>query len=234
MTMFMPITRKSLGGVGLVLALVAPAFGQAPGAGEPVETLVAQAIRARVGNPHAEVTLVGVDASVPIPRRLKSIRLDPAAILGKPMRVTLAPVTGAPLVATLTVRVTVDHIVAVRDIARAETLGAADVTVRHEEIRGIPLRRLPQLAEVVGGRTLRPIPAGAVFLPGAVALRRFVEPGDRVTVVARAGDAEVSATLVAADGGDPGDIIRVNHPESRKQIRARVLSPGLVEVHHVR
>lgn len=232
--MFMRSRLRIVQGAGLALALVAPVAGQGPGPGESVATLVERAIRARVGTEQAEVTVAGVDASLPVPDRLKAIRIDPAATLGKPMRATLVPVTGAPLIATLHVRVTVDHVIAARDIARAETLGAADVTSRRDELRGIPLRRLPQLAEVVGARALRPIPAGGVFLPGAVALRRIVEPGDQVTAVARAGDAEISATFIAADGGDPGDVIRVNNPESRKQIRARVLSPGLVEVPHVR
>jgi flagella basal body P-ring formation protein FlgA len=200
------------------------------GAGE----LISAAVRARVGTAAKEVTVVGLDAAVPVTGRFKSVRLDPGATFGKPMRVTLVPVSGPSVIAVATVRVVAEHVVAGRDFERGETVKAEDVVSRRDEVRGIPMRRLPGPDEVIGSRTLRTVPGGSVFLPGAVALRRIVEAGDKVTVVARAGDAEVSAVLVASDGGDPGDVIRVSNPETRRQFRGRVLSSGVVEVLHVR
>ncbi len=41
---------------------------------------------------------------------------------------------------------------------------------------------------------------------------------------------EVTATFVAADGGDAGDVIRVVNPDTKRYLRARVVKPGLVEV----
>ena len=198
------------------------------------EDLIVTAVRARVGQAEAEVVVTAIDAGRPIGGRFRSVRLDPGAVLGKPMRLTLVPATGLPLIAVASVRVTAEHVVAARDINRGETLTDGDVLTRRDEIRGIPLRRLPTPAEVRGGRTLRAVPAGSVFLPGAVVLRRIVEPGDELTVVARAGDAEVSAVMVAADGGDPGDVIRVSNPDTRRQLRGRVQQSGVVEVLHVR
>jgi flagella basal body P-ring formation protein FlgA len=61
-------------------------------------------------------------------------------------------------------------------------------------------------------------------------LRRVVEPGDRVTVVALAGAVEVTAQFVAADGGSVGDIIRVRNPDTKKYLRGRIVKPGRVEV----
>jgi flagella basal body P-ring formation protein FlgA len=223
----------------LALALIACAPTVATGAQTgaafgTADEAIRAAVRARIGRPEAEVVLLDLDAARPAEGPFKSVRLDPAATFGKPMRVTLTGPSGPPLMAVATVRVVADHVVAIREIGRGETLVAADVVTRREEIRGIPMRRLPATAEVVGARALRSIAAGAVFLPGAVALRRIVEAGDTVTVVARAGDAEVSAVMVAADGGNAGDVIRVNNPDTRHQLRARVQSPGVVEVIHVR
>jgi flagella basal body P-ring formation protein FlgA len=198
------------------------------------DELIQAAVRGRVGAAVTSVAVVGLDAESPIVGEFKSVRLDPAASFGKPIRLTLVPARGPSIIAVATVRVVAEHVVAARDINRGETLTAGDIVTRRDEVRGIPMRRLPRTEEVVGARTLRAVPAGTVFLPGAVALRRLVEAGDRVTVVAKAGDAEVSAVLVAADAGDPGDVIRVSNPETRRQLRGRVVSSGVVEVLHVR
>jgi flagella basal body P-ring formation protein FlgA len=96
------------------------------------------------------------------------------------------------------------------------------------------LRRLLAAVQVSGTRVLRPMPAGALVLPGSVLVRRAIEPGDHVTAVAVSGDIEVTASLVAADGGDPGDVIRVFNPDTRRDLRGRVVKEGLVEVNYAR
>ena len=83
---------------------------------------------------------------------------------------------------------------------------------------------------MTGSRVLRPVAAGRVILPGAVVVRRAVEPGDRVTAVARAGDVAVTATMTAADGGYPGDVIRVVNTDTRRSLRGRITGAGQVEV----
>jgi flagella basal body P-ring formation protein FlgA len=150
------------------------------------------------------------------------------------MRFTLVPVSGAPVIAVASLRVVAEHVVARQAINRGDTITAETVASIRDEVRGVPLRRLPQAVQVVGGRALRPVPAGAVLLPGAVTVRRAIEPGDPVTVVARSGDIEVTASLVASDGGEPGDVIRVRNPETRRDLRGRVLSEGRVEVIYAR
>jgi flagella basal body P-ring formation protein FlgA len=78
------------------------------------------------------------------------------------------------------------------------------------------------------------VPAGGVLGPGSLVLRRAVEPGDRVTAIAIAGAVQVSAELEAADGGDPGDVIRVVNRETRRSLRGRVIGDGTVEVGYAR
>lgn len=230
-------TRRPLRGLvaGLCLALVQVAGVAASNAStRPADDLVRSAIRSRLGREAADVTVVAIEASTPLQAGYRSVRLDPAAVLGKPIRITLVPAVGKPEIAAVTLRVVAESVTAARDFGRGETIGAEDVVVRAEELRGIPLRHLPSVTEVVGGRTLRAVTVGSVFLPGAVALRRLVEPGDRVTAVVHAGDAAVSATVVAADGGDSGDVIRVTNPDTRRALRARVLKAGVVEVFYGR
>lgn len=218
---------------GLLAVIGLPA---APGgAADPrsADALIREAVQSRLGV-DAEVTVVNLDLPARAGSEFRSVRVDPAAWLGKPMRFTLVPVSGAPVIAVASLRVVAEHVVARQAISRGETITAETVTSVRDEVRGVPLRRLPQAVQVVGGRALRPVPAGAVLLPGAVTVRRAIEPGDPVTVVARRGDIEVTASLVASDGGDPGDVIRVRNPETRRDLRGRVLSEGRVEVIYAR
>jgi flagellar basal body P-ring formation protein FlgA len=225
---------------GRCLAVLALGLVAGATALRAVESLSAQdAIRAaivgRLGS-DADVEVLSVD----LPSRAdaagpyRDARPDPAAWLGRPMRFTLQPVTGAPVVAVATVRVVATYLVATRALDRNEVLSDEMIRVVREDLTGLALRRPLTLAQVQGRRLLRPLPAGAVLAPGAVIVRRAVEPGDHVTVMAVSGDIEVTASLVAADAGNPGDVIRVFNPETRRDLRGRVVKEGLVEVNYAR
>jgi flagella basal body P-ring formation protein FlgA len=126
--------------------------------------------------------------------------------------------------------VTSPLVVATRLVARGEVLTPEDLDAAPRVLTDLPIRRLPQHDELVGSRALRDLPAGQPIPGNAVALRRKVEPGDQVTVVAAAGAVEVTATFVAADGGQPGSVIRVVNPETRRFLRGRVRNDGKIEV----
>jgi flagella basal body P-ring formation protein FlgA len=176
------------------------------------------------------LTIDAVDAFA----RFREVRPDPSAWLGKPVRFTLIRETGAPLLIVATLRVIATHAVTRTAIERGHVVDAESITSVREEIKGTPIRPMPAFDEVAGARALRPIPQGATILPGLVALKRAVEPGDRVTVVAASGPVEVTAEFVAADGGRAGDVIRVMNPDNKRLIRARIVKKGLVEVTHDR
>lgn len=214
----------------VVVAVVAVRLSASELVATRAEDLIRQAIRARLAAETAEVTLIRLDTAAAADQLYRAVRIDPGAALGRPIRITLVLPNGRTEIAAVTVRIVADQVVALRPIERGQTVQADDVGQRRGDIRGIPLRRLPRIDEVVGGRALREIPAGAVVLPSAVALRRLVEAGDRVTAIARVGDAQVTAELVASDAGDAGDVIRLSNPDSRRAIRGRVLRAGVVEV----
>lgn len=221
----------------LIAAVVLVAAGSAVGASPAGSMTAADAIRQAVDERFGggvEVSIVTLDLPARAGDAFKTARPDPAARLGRPMRFTLVPVQGSPVIAVATLHVIGDHVVTRRAIDRHETLSGEDVSVVRGELRDVPLRRLPTGAQVIGSRVLRPMNAASVVLPGSVAIRRAVEPGDAVTVVAIAGAIEVSATLTAADGGNPGDVIRVVNTDTRRSLRGRVVQEGLVEVRHER
>jgi len=212
----------------VVVPLVA---AETPAAGT-AEDVIRDAVARRIGG-DAEVTVLAIDA-IDSSARFREARPDPSAWLGKPVRFTLIRETGAPLIIVATLRVIATHAVTRAAIERGHVVDAESIASVREEIKGTPIRPMPGFDEVAGARALRPIPPGATILPGFVALKRAVEPGDRVTVVAASGPVEVTAEFVAADGGRAGDVIRVMNPDNKRLLRARIVKKGLVEVTHDR
>ncbi|HWB30798.1 MAG TPA: flagellar basal body P-ring formation chaperone FlgA [Vicinamibacterales bacterium] len=201
----------------------------------PAADVIRAAIVSRLGV-DADVTIDAIDLPdrPGLPAVFRDARPDPGAFLGRPIRFVLVPELGPTVIAIATVHVVAEHIVAARALDRNETLSDDAMRVVRDELKGAPLRRVLSASQVRGGRVLRPIPAGAVVVPGAVIARRAIEPGDRVTVRAISGDIEVSASLVAADAGNPGDVIRVVNPDTHRDLRGRVIKAGLVEVAYAR
>jgi flagella basal body P-ring formation protein FlgA len=197
----------------------------------PAADVIRAAIVSRLGV-DADVTIDAIDlpARAGLPTAFREARPDPGAQLGRPIRFALVPELGPNVIAIATVHVVVEHVVAAHALERGETMSDDAMRVVRDELKGAPLRRVLSPGQVRGGRVLRPIPAGAVVVPGAVIARRTIEPGDHVTVRAMSGDIEVSASLVAADAGNPGDVIRVVNPDTHRDLRGRVIKEGLVEV----
>jgi flagella basal body P-ring formation protein FlgA len=221
-----------------LLATLWPGAAALPGlhAQEGART-AADAIRAavatRIASAGAEISIEALDLAQDAPV-FREARPDPAAALGQPIRFALLTRDGAVLTATATVSVIADHVVVRQPIARGAIVAADDVAALRAPLRGLPLKPLPALADVVGARSLRRIDPGAVMLSTFVVLPRAVEPGDPVVVSAGAGVVEVTASMIAVDGGRVGDVIRIRYPESRTFLRGRIVRRGYLEVIHGR
>jgi len=186
------------------------------------------AIVQRVG-PGTDVAITALDMTGDAPL-FREAKPDPAARMGKPIRFTLIAADGSWTAVTASVTVTVSHAVAIGALSRGHVVAAGDVRAVRGVLAGLPLVPMPTAEDVVGTRVLRPIAPATVVLPSSVLLKRAVEPGDRVTVVALVGDIEVTAAFLAADGGHVGDTIRVRNPDSKTFLRGRIVKAGLVEV----
>ncbi len=194
----------------------------------PAADLMAAGIADRLGS---DVSVSLTDVYVPGPvTEVRDARPAPDGRLGKPMRFTLIAPNGTTVIAVATVHVVVRHAVTRRALRRNTTITADDVEEVTAELVDAPLRRPQTVAELIGGRVLRPLDAGVVVQPGTVVVRRPVEPGDRVVVVALSGPIEVTAEMVAADGGAIGDLVRAVNPETRRYVRGRVVQHGRLEV----
>ena len=108
--------------------------------------------------------------------------VPPNASAGRRSRVRhqITPTT-TNVIAIATVHVVAEHVVTTQALERGETMSDDAMRVVRDELKGAPLRRVLSPSQVRGGRVLRPIPAGAVVVPGAMIARRTIEPGDHVT-----------------------------------------------------
>jgi len=220
--------------LGVMAALLSSARLHAGPAEWPAAEAISRAVSGRMGEGAVVEVVALVLHGGTADDRFVEARPDPAARLGRPTRFTLRRARGGVVTATATLRVTAEHVVTQNALTRGATVAAGDIRVVRGEIRDTPIRRLPTGEQVQGSRVLRPIVAGALILPGAVVVRRAIEAGDRVTAVAHAGDVQVSAAMTATDGGDPGDVIRVVNADTRRSLRGRVVSEGVVEVGYAR
>lgn len=206
----------------------APAVQQT--AGRTAEAVITRAVAERMGT-GVTVAVQLVDSAA-IDGAFTSATPDPLGRLGGTITFTLTP-AGArarPVRVRARVDVIASQVKALQPILRGHAVEAGDVEVLTAPVVGVPVRRLPSVDQIVGEKALRPIDRGQIIQPGFVAVRKVVQAGDTVTVVAIVGTVQVTAICVAADSGDPGDIVRVVNKTTHRTIRVRVVNKGMVEV----
>lgn len=195
-----------------------------------IVSLIEKAVQSRLGD-RVPVAVHVVDPTLPA-GPFASATPDPMARLGKEIVFTLVPLhpPARPARIRARVEVSIPHLEASVPVLRGHVVSAEDVAVVDGPVVGVPIKRLPVASQVVGQKALRPIDRGQVIESSFVSVRHAVEAGDKVTVMASVGAVTVTAILVAADSGDPGDIIRVVNRQTQRSIRVRVVNTALVEV----
>lgn len=200
-----------------------------------VRTAIAAAVRARMGS---DAVVVVSDLAVSNGATVSFLEAipSPEARLGGRMSFRLVGSDGggertrAVGTASARVRVDVEHVRARALLTRGTVVEDGAVETSHDPLVNLPLRRLPRMREIAGSRILEHVAPGEVLTRTSVALRPAVKSGQVVKAVAHVGLVEVAAALVAAQDGAPGAIIRVVNKDSRRELRARVVEPGIVEV----
>jgi flagella basal body P-ring formation protein FlgA len=223
--------------LGLLASLPAPlpARAQEPAPPATVQAAITAAVQARMGE-DAIVTVVGLEVTDLRPTPVLRAVPDPNARIGERMHFRLlgADVHGgrtqAAGRAVALVGVEVEHVRARTLVERGRELRDGDLERSRVALSSLPLRRLPRLAEVAGSRALVNLAPGEIVTSPSVASRPAVRSGQLVRAVARIGELEVSAALTAVQDGVEGAVIRVVNKESRRELRARVVEPGVVEV----
>jgi flagella basal body P-ring formation protein FlgA len=201
--------RASESSVRDAIALaVAQRFGVASGAQVVVGELRAEAIEA--------------EGVVAVP--------DPGARTGQAAQFTLRAGGRRVGLAVASVTVSVPHVRTIAPVDRDTAVTADAVQEQDGVVDGVRFEPLPRLDEVIGAHARRPLAAGEVLSQAVVVVPDAVRAGDEVKVVARVGALEAWGVGRASGSGRVGDVVRITRGGARGLQRARVLSPGVVQV----
>jgi flagella basal body P-ring formation protein FlgA len=130
------------------------------------------------------------------------------------------------------VQVAVAHAQLSRTVAHGETLTADDLKEVIGVPKGVAVERLPTVRELIGATLRRDLAAGSVVTAQDAAAPPAVRAGETVQAIAAIAGVRVAAQVTSLDNGATGAIVRVVNKESRRELRARVVASGIVEVLH--
>ena len=128
--------------------------------------------------------------------------------------------------------VAVPHLRAGRRLRRGSGIKSDAVVDADGDVGSVLLQALPNRQAVTGAIAARDVAPGEVLTPSLLRVAILVKPGDKIVVRASAGGLEVQATLVAAQSGRLGDVIRCVNPDTRRTMAARIVGRGVAEVVH--
>jgi flagella basal body P-ring formation protein FlgA len=196
-------------------------------AGSGVTLAIERAVIDRMGD--VQVVVREVSTTV-VDRSGLAAAIEPGSKLGQPIRFILT--ADGKRIGTAVARIDVTGRVprARRAFARDQEITAGDVDLASVEIKNVLLRRMPELADVVGSRARRAVVAGELLTNAVVSVPHAVRSGDEVRVIVTMGYVEVSGLGRASGSGQVGDMIQVATPSSRKLLKARIVGRGAVEV----
>jgi flagella basal body P-ring formation protein FlgA len=132
--------------------------------------------------------------------------------------------------ATTDVAAYVDVLTPVRLIKADEEIETGDVVTTRLALSDLKSPYATDLQEVIGKAAARPL---APQLPIKVtALRRpfVVRKGDRVMIEAKMGGLSIQTAGVTKGNGELGQTVTVSNTDSGKDVRAKVVGPGVVRV----
>ena len=197
---------------------------------DPVRDAIAQAVAQRFGVASGAQVVVGELRSDAVGAGSLVAVPDPGARTGQPAQFTLRTGSRRVGLAVASVTVSVRHVRTTAPVNRDAAVTAEAVHEQDGEVDGVRFEPLPRLDEVIGAYARRPLAAGEVLSQAVVAVPDAVRAGDEVKVVARVGALEAWGVGRASGSGRVGDVVRITRGSARGLHRARVLSPGVVQV----
>ena len=228
----MKINRAFLCTVLVVAGQLAVTAAADPSTGAVITVgdAVAVAVRQRFGaQAEAQVVVSELRTNVSDAPGLVAVP-DPGARTGRPAQFTLRAGSRRVGTAVANAAVTARHVRATAALPRDAAIDAANVSEVQGEVVGVRFEPLPLLDDVVGAQARRDVAPGEVLSHAIVVVPPTVRAGDELKVLARVGALEAWGVGRASGSGRIGDIVRITRGGTPGLQRARVLSPGVVQV----
>lgn len=182
------------------------------------------------------VSLVEPQDALTVPAGRLDVAVLPSALdegLGRRVfhvRLTVNGVLAETADVTVDVAGLLDVVVPTRLIKMDEVIDADDVALSRVKLMDLKQQFATDVNEVIGMSAARPLQPQSPLKPAFVKKPYAVRKGDRVTIEARARGLRVQAVGTTKSGGQLGQIVTVTNSDSGKEIRAKVIGPGAVQV----
>jgi len=179
-----------------------------------------------------EITRAPVDLVVPDAPYALSVEMPELPRENATLTATVSITQGGALLdrVSVVVGVRVFGLVAVtvRDMAKGELFTEKDVFLKKEEMVQAIKGAYGELVDLAGKSATQTIAKNRVVVPRMVETPLSVKRGSRVTMIYEVDNLKITATVVAKQDGRVGDVISVVNMSTKKDLSARVESPGLV------
>lgn len=183
-----------------------------------------------------QVTLLEPEEPVPLPSGTLSMRVIPGVAADEYGRrqVEVALSIHGKVVQTVKalvdVTALVDVAVTTRAIRMDETLQPDDITTTRIPLVSTARQYATNLDEVIGKRATRPLASHTSISLSALGQPFLVRKGDRVTIEAKRKGLLIQTMGITKAVGQVGQTVTVTNQDSGKDLRAKVIGPGLVRV----
>jgi len=141
---------------------------------------------------------------------------------------------GDKVVGNFRVRVKVEAlaemVVTVRQIDYGSTIAAGDLALRKLDLAAVQGRYLGRTEDVIGKRARTTFKANTPLRSDQLEKIPLVKPGQLVTIVAENERMRITVTGKAKSAGAEGDMITVQNLNSLKELPARVIDAGTVQI----
>ncbi|HKN86381.1 MAG TPA: flagellar basal body P-ring formation chaperone FlgA [Nitrospiraceae bacterium] len=124
----------------------------------------------------------------------------------------------------------VDVAVTTRAIRMDETLQPDDITTTRIPLVSTARQYATNLDEVIGKRATRPLASHTSISLSVLGQPFLVRKGDRVTIEAKRKGLLIQTIGITKAVGEVGQTVTVTNQDSGKDLRAKVIGPGLVRV----
>jgi len=151
-------------------------------------------------------------------------------------RVSISVRCNAPKPWSLYVPVSISQrlrvVVASHPLERGDILRDDDLGYRELELKHAAHHFFTDKQRLIGRQVSRRIAADAPIRSNQTRRPTAIERGARISILSSTPGLRVRMAGKALDKGSVGDVIRVRNASSGRELDARVLSPGVVRVHH--
>jgi flagella basal body P-ring formation protein FlgA len=130
----------------------------------------------------------------------------------------------------VTVKVMTKIVVATNSLPRGSIIQQGDVTMEMRDISRLHRGFLEDTKAAVGKKLRQRIGRNQVITPSKLVAPLTVKRNNRVLIRASNKTIQVSMAGKALQNGSMGQVIRVKNESSNKEVDARVVAPGIVEV----